>query len=76
MKLKITNAEASTLRRAQKEQSLGLVRYADDFVIIHHDRRVARACLKEVKKFLMPFRTKELRNFFGENQYYSYVKVG
>lgn len=55
LKLKVYGATGKSLHsQVRKAQALGVVRYADDFVIIHHDRRVALACLEEVKNFLSP----------------------
>jgi RNA-directed DNA polymerase len=37
------------------QKRLGIVRYADDFVILHEDIRVIRACIEAVKNFLASF---------------------
>jgi len=34
------------------QKKLGVVRYADDFVILHEDIKVIRACIEAVKEFL------------------------
>lgn len=55
LKIKVVDSSGRALHnKIRKEQALGVVRYADDFVIIHHDRRVILACLEEVKNFLSP----------------------
>jgi RNA-directed DNA polymerase len=40
------------LRPAKNADTLHLIRYADDFVVLHKDRKVILHCLEEIKKFL------------------------
>jgi RNA-directed DNA polymerase len=40
------------VRPARVHETLHVIRYADDFVILHDDRQVILKCLEETKKFL------------------------
>lgn len=37
-----------------RKSALTVVRYADDFVVMHDDKEVLLACVKEIEKFLKP----------------------
>lgn len=40
------------VKNSQKSDTLGVIRYADDFVILHPDRKIILACLEETNKWL------------------------
>jgi RNA-directed DNA polymerase len=46
----------NTLRRGAESRAAacGVVRYADDFVVIHENKQVVELCIAEVKRWLMP----------------------
>ena len=48
----MTYATGATIRPSRRAQTLGLVRYADDFVVIHHDKNILLACYAEIKRWL------------------------
>lgn len=39
--------------RIAKQKALGVVRYADDFVLIHENKAILELCIEETKKWLM-----------------------
>lgn len=45
-----------------KKKALGVIRYADDFVLIHENRVVLELCIKETKKWLLDDIGLELNN--------------
>jgi RNA-directed DNA polymerase len=49
---KIRSRSGVKLRPARNADTLHLIRYADDFVILHQDRKIILHCLEEIKKFL------------------------
>jgi RNA-directed DNA polymerase len=40
------------IKKSHRAETLGVIRYADDFVIMHQDKEVILACYKEMEKFL------------------------
>lgn len=51
-KFPMTYASGTSIRVSRRAETLGVVRYADDFVILHHDKKVLLACYSEVKNWL------------------------
>jgi RNA-directed DNA polymerase len=51
---KVSNQIFQTKRRTieSKKTACGVVRYADDFVVIHENKQVLELCMSEVKKWL------------------------
>jgi RNA-directed DNA polymerase len=52
IKFPMTYASGAPIRPSRRAETLGVVRYADDFVILHHDKRIILACYAEVKNWL------------------------
>jgi RNA-directed DNA polymerase len=48
----MTYSTGTKIKISRRSETLGLVRYADDFVIIHHDKDVILACYAEIKDWL------------------------
>ena len=48
---KIFNTKTRGIKR--RETACGVIRYADDFVIIHENKQVIELCIAEVKRWLM-----------------------
>jgi RNA-directed DNA polymerase len=48
----MTYASGALIKIGRRAETLGVVRYADDFVILHHDKKVLLACYSEVKNWL------------------------
>lgn len=48
----IKNQKGHQISRRDKESSLNLIRYADDFVIIHKDLSVIKQCQEKIEKWL------------------------
>ena len=40
------------IKMYRRGETLGIVRYADDFVVLHHDKAVLLACYKEIENWL------------------------
>lgn len=51
-KFPMTYASGEKIKPSRRAETLGVVRYADDFVILHHDKQVLLACFAEVKIWL------------------------
>lgn len=52
----LTNKDGKPLYGSRdKIQSLGVIRYADDFVVIHHDRQVILECQDVIKNWLTTY---------------------
>lgn len=49
--VKIFNTK--TRGSARRALACGVIRYADDFVVIHENRRVLELCIEEIKKWLL-----------------------
>jgi len=48
----MTYSTGTKIKFSKRAETLGLVRYADDFVIVHHDKCVILACYAEIKNWL------------------------
>jgi RNA-directed DNA polymerase len=48
----MTYQSVQPIRKSRRAETLGLVRYADDFVVLHHDKNVILACYAEIKNWL------------------------
>jgi RNA-directed DNA polymerase len=48
----MTYASGTEIRLSRKAQTLAVVRYADDFVVLHHDKDVILACYIEIESWL------------------------
>jgi len=48
----MTWSSGESIRKSRRSETVGIVRYADDFVILHHDKQVILAILDKVKEFL------------------------
>jgi RNA-directed DNA polymerase len=48
----MTYASGKPIHYKERSETLGLVRYADDFVILHVDKKVILACYKELENWL------------------------
>lgn len=51
-KFPMTYATGTPIKVSRRAETLGVVRFADDFVILHHDKRILLACYAEVKNWL------------------------
>jgi RNA-directed DNA polymerase len=51
-KFEMTYGTGTKVRKSRRGESLALVRYADDFVILHHDKKILLACFAEIKNWL------------------------
>lgn len=49
---KMSYSTGTPIKVSRRAETLGVVRYADDFVILHHDKAVILACYGKVKEFL------------------------
>lgn len=47
-KFPMTYATGATIRPSRRAETLSVVRYADDFVVLHHDKSVILACYIEI----------------------------
>lgn len=52
--LKETGRTGVPIKPSRKKDSLGVIRYANDFVIIHHDLEIIRLLQGKIKEFLEP----------------------
>ena len=48
----MTYGSGKPIKMSRRGETLGLVRYADDFVVLHHDKAVLFACYKELEVWL------------------------
>lgn len=48
----MTYGSGTKIKISRRAETLGLVRYADDFVIMHHDKSVILACYAEIERWL------------------------
>jgi RNA-directed DNA polymerase len=48
----MTYASGTKIKSSRKSETLAVVRYADDFVVMHHDKDVILACYKEIINWL------------------------
>jgi len=48
----MTYGPGTKIKVGRRGQTLGVVRYADDFVILHHNKDILLACFAEVKNWL------------------------
>lgn len=51
-KFPMTYSSGTNIKYGKRASTLGLVRYADDFVILHHDKAVILACYAEIQNWL------------------------
>ena len=48
----MTYGSGKPIKMSRRGETLGIVRYADDFVVLHHDKAVLFACYKELEVWL------------------------
>lgn len=48
----MTWASGEKIKKGRRRDTVHLIRYADDFVILHHDKDILLACLNKIKEFL------------------------